>query len=178
LFGELLRQLSKSDHDLRSPRPARLARTTLRASSLPPVAPAVLAGSCFADPTSPFDSARYRNRSHTPPQPTPSFAALSRSSLARWLVRTAAHEMLAAVGQRAPFINSNGRERVVAPGDPRDPGKGRRGAWWNERARRAGVYIVAKEALSDRREDILLSDRQRAEGFLCRCGLLVPKFDF
>ncbi|MFT4884445.1 MAG: hypothetical protein ACI8U4_001961, partial [Natronomonas sp.] len=31
--------------------------------------------------------------------------------------------------------------------------------------RLAGVYIVAEQALSERSEDILLSDRQRAEGF-------------
>jgi hypothetical protein len=38
-------------------------------------------------------------------------------------------------------------------------------AWRTERARRGGVHIVVTQALPERSEGILCSDRRRAEGF-------------
>ena len=145
---------------LRSPRPARLARTALR-SSLPAVA-VVLAGPGFVDPTSPFESARTAPpRSHTPPQPTallgrfapcgahPSRGACRppprvahgslRSRLTSFAVR---NEGLASLrpSHRSPFALrcslrshlaiARGRSASTRPAERTIP-------WWNERARGA-----------------------------------------
>jgi hypothetical protein len=104
----------------------------------------------------------------------PRFARVQ-SSLAR-LRPTAAHGCVRGGRSARAIYKSNWPGASGRPRRPSRPGEGqvRCGSWRTERARPGGVYIVAAEALPERSEGILRSDRQRAEGFLRCCGPASP----